>query len=185
MKRLFIAIKVTPDEGFLIGFRELKRDLRHERIKWVEENNIHITLKFLGETDEKLVPAIAATLRNTAGDFARFSFSLTGTGIFGSRYDPRVVWCGIEPYKQLQDLMKRIHQDMGLHGFEPDRQNLVPHLTLGRIKFLQDKQLFQSVLEAHRDIQSDPVHAKEFILYESILKKEGPVYIDLERFRFR
>jgi 2'-5' RNA ligase len=61
-------------------------------------------------------------------------------------------------------------------GFEPDRQNIVPHLTLGRIKILHDKQGFQKVVEQLRSIKSKSLICDSFILYESILKIEGPEY---------
>ncbi|MGE5425370.1 MAG: RNA 2',3'-cyclic phosphodiesterase [Syntrophothermus sp.] len=185
MKRLFIAIKTQPDDGFVEQFRDLKRSLRHEKIKWVEENNIHITLKFLGETDEKLIPGINKVLEKTASGCSPFSFALKKTGIFGSSYAPKVIWVGIEPYLQLVALMKKVHQDLQQAGFEPDRQNLVPHLTLGRIKFLQDKKLFQDILAGHSDLASEPMQANGFHLFESDLRKEGPVYTSLKYFGFK
>lgn len=175
-KRLFIAIKIHPDPSFMNKFRQLKTELRHEKIKWVEEHNIHLTLKFLGETDEEQIPLINAGLEKIAGKTSSFSFILKTLGIFGSSYEPRVIWTGIEPYEQLVVLMKRVHETMRGVGFEPDRQNLVPHLTLGRIKFLKDRHLFQDVLERYCGIESNELKADSMILFESILKKEGPEY---------
>ena len=109
---------------------------------------------------------------------------MSGIGIFGSRYDPRVVWAGIEPPEPLASLMKIVQKEMEQHGFEPDRQNTVPHLTLGRIKFLKDKELFKKVIDIHRDLQSDFIKISESILFESILRKEGPQYISLGKFPF-
>lgn len=182
MKRLFVAIKINPGKDFIDQFRELKNGLKHEKIKWVGENNIHVTLKFLGETDEKSIPAIRSVLQSRALRTTSFAFSLKKLGIFGSRYLPRVIWTGIEPYSTLQQLMKDIQQDMTELGYEADRQNLVPHLTLGRIKTLHDKELFREAIEKHRDIKSSEMRAVEFHLYESILNKEGPVYLSLATF---
>src|SRR5512138_131071 len=134
-KRLFIAIKIVPDRGFLEDFRELKSMLRHESVKWVEEHNIHVTLKFLGETEEKKIPAIVDAVLQVAGKTRPFGFSLQGLGVFGSSYNPKVVWTGIEPYQHLVELMRQVHEALEPLGFPRDRQNLVPHLTLGRVKF--------------------------------------------------
>lgn len=182
MKRLFVAVKINPDAGFLNQFRKLKSDLRHEKIKWVEEKNIHITLKFLGETDENRIPLIQSILEETALGINPFSFSLARTGIFGSSYAPKVVWAGIQPYDEMRDLMKKIHRVLEKAGFEADRQNLVPHLTLGRIKYLDDKKLFADVLDKNSELKSEKMTVDEFRLYESILKKEGPQYIVLKNF---
>ena len=181
MKRLFIAIKISPDKDFLARFRELKTALRHERIKWVEEHNIHITLKFFGETEEERIHPIVAVMEKVASERSVFRLSLQKPGVFGSSYEPRVVWIGIEPYAELADIMKVFHGELKTIGFEPDRQNLVPHLTLGRIKFLNDKPLFQKTLERFSDITSREIIVDSFILYESILRREGPEYREVKR----
>jgi 2'-5' RNA ligase len=176
MKRLFIAIKIKPDDAFMQQFRELKDALKHEPIKWVEEHNIHITLKFLGETNEKVIPAIGEALHVVAGRTKTFRFSLEGLGIFGSKYEPRVLWTAIQPYDMLVSQMRAVHDAMEPLGFEKDRQNLVPHLTLGRIKFLRDKKLFHETVDEFKEMTSTLLTAAGMILFESILKKEGPEY---------
>ena len=185
MKRLFAALKINPDAGFLSSYRELKAVLHHEQIRWVEEHNIHITLKFFGETDERKIPGICSVLGKRAGMTPQIPLQLAGLGIFGSSYAPKVIWVGIEPFSQISLLMKSAHGDLASIGFEPDRQNLVPHLTLGRIKFLHDKILFRRTLEQFRDISSSPFRSKELILFESILRREGPQYIELAKFPFK
>ena len=185
MKRLFVALKIFPDAGFLSRYRNLKAGLAHEHIKWVEEHNIHITLKFFGETDERKIPGICSVLHDRSEITSPFGIKLSGLGIFGSAYAPKVVWTGIEPYEQISLLMKNIHHDLLAIGYEADRQNLVPHLTLGRIKLLRDKIIFRSTLDKFRTISSEPVHLSEMVLYESILHREGPEYIVLDRFQFK
>lgn len=184
MKRLFTALKIIPDTGFTGKYRELRQSLRHEQIKWVEEHNIHITLKFFGDTEEQRIPAIGGVLRSISSSSPPVVLRLSGLGIFGSAYAPRVVWTGIEPYEEVAKLMKQVHEGLRPAGFEPDRQNLVPHLTLGRVKFLKDKILFSRAIEQFKSISSLPITVGEIILYESILRREGPTYIALEKFPF-
>ncbi|MCX6246316.1 MAG: RNA 2',3'-cyclic phosphodiesterase [Bacteroidetes bacterium] len=185
MKRLFAAVRINPDNAFLVQFHQLQRQLQHERIKWVEEHNIHITLKFFGEISEEMIPDISKVLDKVAEDSCTFSFSLQGLGIFGSSYDPRVIWVGVEPFTELSSLMGTLRERMGTIGFEPDRQNLVPHLTLGRIKFLKDKTLFQRVIDQNKEISSQEIKIDCLILFESILKKEGPEYRTLHTFQLK
>lgn len=185
MKRLFAAIKIQPDQEFLDQLRKLNSQLRNEQIKWVEEYNIHITLKFFGETEERKIPEIIRVLGELSAGINAFSFSLQKLGVFGSSYDPRIIWVGIEPYVELALLMKILCDKMEVIGYEPGRQNLVPHLTLGRIKFLKDKKLFQQIIDQNKGISSQKINVDYFILFESILKKEGPVYIALQTFQLR
>jgi 2'-5' RNA ligase len=184
MKRLFVAIKINPDKYFLDQMHLLKNELRHEKIKWVEDQNIHITLKFFGDTDERKIPEIMNVLKKVADVNPAFGFSLKSLGVFGSRYDPRVLWIGIEPYERLVKLMKDLHAELKPIGYDPDRQNLVPHLTIGRIKEIKDKQLFKGIIEKFREISTPEMMAKEIILFESILKREGPVYLVQGAFPF-
>jgi 2'-5' RNA ligase len=121
-------------------------------------------------------------MEEVAADTNVFSFSFRNLGIFGSSYDPRVVWVGIEPYSNLAHIMMVLRDKMAVIGYEPDRQNIVPHLTLGRIKFLKDKKSFQQIIDQNKNITSHEIIVDRFILYESILKKEGPVYLALKTF---
>ena len=184
MKRLFAALKIQPDDEFLLKYRKLKHELRNESLKWVEDHNIHITLKFFGETDERKIPGICSALRQRASETSPINLHLSGLGVFGSSYAPKVLWVGIEPYADLSRLMKDVHDDLKSIGFEPDRQNLVPHLTLGRIKFLADKTRFNQTVSQMKSISSRVIHIEEALLYESILRREGPEYIVLDRFPF-
>jgi 2'-5' RNA ligase len=184
MKRLFAAVKIEPGEKFLKSFRELRTRLSSEPIKWVEEHNIHITVKFFGETEERLIPGITETLGRISQNSRELNFILSGIGIFGSSYQPRVVWAGIEPHEPLAQLMKKTQKEMEKLGYPSDRQNLVPHLTLGRIKYLKDRFLFQKILNEYKGISSGPVVINECILFESILRREGPEYLILEKFPF-
>lgn len=182
MKRLFAAFKINPDAEFLAQYRRLQMNMKYQQIKWVEENNIHITLKFFGETEERKIPEIGIILRQRASRTPAFDLNLSKLGVFGSSYAPKVIWCGIDPYEKLSELMKQIHEDQRKAGFEPDRQNPVPHLTLGRIRQLNDMILFEKALSQFRLMASTVMHMSEIILYESILRREGPLYVPLEKY---
>ena len=185
MKRLFVAARIDPGKKFFDRLHALENQLKHERIKWVEDHNVHITLKFFGETEERKIPEINNILLSVAGKIAPFDLSLQKLGIFGSSYNPKVVWVGIEPYEGLVSIMKLMQDELKRIGYEPDRQNLVPHLTLGRIKFLKDKQLFQRSLDQYRDLSSQVMNVSSYLLFESILRKEGPIYLSLQSFPFK
>jgi len=179
MKRLFAAVRITPDNNFLKIYNGLKQPLRDEHIKWVDPANIHVTLKFFGETPEEKIPDISTMLNAIAGSYKPFTIRLQKVGIFGSSYQPRVVWFGIDDGTSLVAMAKDAIRKAEKIGFESDRQNFVPHLTIGRIKNIRDKKSFQAVVDRYRDsfIQDQPVG--EVILFESILRPQGPLYVPL------
>jgi 2'-5' RNA ligase len=182
MKRLFAAIKIHPDESLSSLYWALKRSLKDEKIKWVDPDNIHITLKFFGETPEHHIPGICVALREAARGITPFSLQIRNTGVFGSSYQPRVVWFGIEPDDGLNKLAGSVVARLEDIGIEDDRQNFVPHLTIGRIKSLSDKKYFQQVMEKYRKGPIKKEEVTEFHLYESILSPQGPTYVIVDSF---
>jgi 2'-5' RNA ligase len=97
MKRIFIAVKIEPGEILLKMISSFKTGLSNENIKWTNTDNIHITLSFLGDTEESQIIAINEILMVKCEGFGQFDLVLKGTGVFKSQGDPRVIWAGIEP----------------------------------------------------------------------------------------
>lgn len=164
-------------------YYSLKKPLREEKIKWVDPGNVHLTLKFFGETPESNIPLISASLDQAARETPAFGFDIRDTGIFGSRYQPRVIWLGIVPHEDIVILAENIFGRLAAAGIPRDRQNFVPHLTLGRIKFLEDKKTFRQVIGKHGQVYIQKEEVKEFHLFESILRPQGPLYSILETYK--
>ena len=177
MKRLFAAIKIHPSTRFTSLYTGLSASLHHERIKWVAPENMHLTLKFFGETAENKIPAIREALQEAALQSKPFTLEIANTGIFGSHYDPKVIWFGINKNEELMRLAENIFSGLETCGWNRDRQNFVPHLTIGRIKEIKDKPLFQQIISKFKTIDIQQEKVSEIILYESILKPGGPVYV--------
>jgi 2'-5' RNA ligase len=182
MKRLFAAIKIHPSPELIRIYTELQNSLRINNIKWVDVNNIHITLKFFGETEESRISEINNALAEVASQNSSFVINLKNSGIFGSSYNPRVVWFGIEKNPSLEKLAVEVLETMDKTGFEKDRQNFVPHLTVGRIKQVKDRRIFQEVIDKYRTVDVQEEKVDRFLLFESILKPRGPEYRILETF---
>lgn len=180
MKRLFAAVHVAPSKEFRDLFTSLQRGLRFADIKWVSPENIHITLKFFGETFEDRIPDISRVLKQVSSRHEAFSFTIAETGIFGSSYNPRVVWFGIKNAGPLVALAQDVLTEVESIGWERDRQNFVPHITLGRVKDAKDKRLFQKMIDEHNKAFIQEAGVTGFRLYESILQREGPIYKVLE-----
>jgi 2'-5' RNA ligase len=176
MKRLFAAIKVHPSEEFLARYYSLKKYLKQEKIRWVDPENIHITLKFFGETPEHHIPAIEIALKQAASETSAFGFDILDTGIFGSSYKPRVIWFKIKPEEQIVDLTNTVIDELEKIGIERDRQNFVPHITVARISQLEDKDQFQKIMDKYREGYIQKEEVKQYHLFESHLSPQGPKY---------
>lgn len=184
-KRLFAAIKIKPGKEFLEIYTSIRQILDFNIIKWVEPENIHITLKFFGETPSEEIPVIAEALTSSASGIEPFELTLENTGIFGSYYAPRVIWVGIKHNNMLNKLVGQVVENLEKSGYLSDRQNFVPHLTMGRIKEIKDKNHFQEVISHFSKYSYQKQQISGFELYESILRKEGPEYHVVEEFSFR
>ena len=183
MKRLFVAIKIKPDKELLRVYHEIRRRCYAGKIKWVDVDLFHLTLKFLGETPEEDVGAITNALKEISGSTSGFSFDLKGLGIFGSSYRPRIIRVIIENDTRLKEFGNEVLKKLEKAGFPADRQNFVPHLTLGRIKYIHDKKLLQKIISDYQKVLLQNVKVEDFILYESILHPTGPEYIILEEYK--
>ena len=185
MKRIFAAIRINPVDQFVRIYEDLKSSCPLDKIKWVELENIHITFQFFGETDERKIESIKELLAKIADTHSSFSLNINDVGIFGSSYKPRVIWFGIEKSEQLISLAADVLDQVQSLGFVRDRQNFVPHLTIGRIKFIEDKKRFQEVISRYESIEIQEQKVDQFYLIESILRQQGPEYKILESFHLQ
>jgi 2'-5' RNA ligase len=156
--------------------------LGNEKINWIDTVNIHITLAFLGDTEEERIEVAGSMLRNICSGFGEFDFNIAGTGIFRNFRDPRVIWAGIEESEKLMKLNKEIFNGLKYTGFIIEERPFEPHVTLGRVKFLKNHDVLKSAVLKYKDTFFQKVQVQEVILYESILKPTGPVYIQLGKY---
>ncbi len=178
-KRLFLAIKINPESSLLQLISRFRNSLAGDKINWVRPENIHLTLKFLGETPVCKIPGIEKIITEIASQNKSFTTGLKGIGAFGSRYQPRVVWAGFSEPESMLNLGESCLNTFHKYRFYRDRQNFIPHLTLGRIHEIRDKKRFWDLVEAEKETTFQQVEVKKLILFESILLKTGPVYHEL------
>ncbi|MFH1120195.1 MAG: RNA 2',3'-cyclic phosphodiesterase [Bacteroidota bacterium] len=182
--RLFVAIKIDPQEKFVNTYGFLKQALDFNIIKWVELQSIHLTLKFIGDTNPDEIPHIVSALGKACEEIEPFELNIADTGVFGSNYNPKVIWFGITPNEILRKLAQNVSSNLETVGILGDRQNFVPHLTIGRIREIKDKKYFQQLMGRFHQVELQNQLVTGFELYESILRREGPIYNVLETYRF-
>lgn len=169
-------MKINPEEKLLRMISTLKKGLVNENVKWINPGNIHITILFLGDTDEEKIDAITSVLKKSCEGSGEFELIIKGSGVFKNLNDPRVIWTGIEPSGELQHLNEVIVAGLKNIGAGLEDRLFRPHLTIGRIKNLKDKDLLISLLDEFQNSEIQKVPVGEVILYESILFHTGPVY---------
>lgn len=181
MKRIFIALKVEAGNTLLNMISALKSGLKNDNIKWTNPDNIHITLAFLGDTDEKLIKPINSMLHNRCREASKFELSIRGAGVFRNMHDPRIIWTGIDPSDELIKLNDVIMNGLKELDIKLEDRPFKPHLTIGRIKHLNNSDKLADLIAQFQYSEIQLVPVNEVILFESILLQSGPVYKPLAK----
>lgn len=181
-KRLFVAIKINPLPEFTRFFSEMKKRLKDEKIRWVDTNNLHLTLKFLGMTPAKKIIPVTDILSEISTKYKCFAFNLTGTGYLGARNNPGIIIINADHSETIKTVSEQINEGLSVTGFPKEEREFRAHLTLGRVKHIKDKPAFYSFLSEHEKTFLQEVRVEEITLFESILNSRGPVYKILQQF---
>lgn len=182
--RLFFAVPVS--EAVRETVVEVQKELRQTgaAVKWVERENVHFTLKFLGDTAEERIPALVETARGVAARTAPFEVKVQGLGYFPEGRRPQVIWAGCtvggEEFAALGHDLDMALAAAGLA--EADRRPFVPHLTLGRVRGGRNLRELAEALAANAERELGAMRVERFLLMQSELRREGPVYAEVGRF---
>lgn len=179
-KRLFIAIKYKPNNIISDLIKDLKIDLENEKIKWVDTDNMHLTLKFYGDTDTEKIPGLIEHLHEVAEKNEVLNLSVKELGAFYRGKFPSVLFLNLSENEQLMRLAEAISKTSELYGFTEDKRKFKSHITLARIKYINNLHLFNDLIKT-KVKQSFTVES--FFLYESELTPKGAVYSVVEEFR--
>jgi len=201
--RLFIAIPV--EDALKQQLINIQNEIRGTgaHIRLVEPENIHLTVRFLGEINSEQSSLIANLIKKATSNYKRFEMELKRIGAFPSGNNPRVVWVGCHETAGENKLLK-IYQDIekGLHPFKalsPDvtsrgcqsgvpeprlngvsgigsNQTFSPHITLGRVKSPKNKEALTRLLDERAEFSAGKQVVKEVVLFQSQLRPDGPVY---------
>lgn len=180
--RTFIAIPV-PDEVKNYASR-VRRELEKARadVKWVEYENYHLTIKFLGESDKKSLTDIKARLNLAAEASPAFSLSLGELGFFPNRRRPRVIWLDINgEIEKAAFLGGRVDAYLSQLGYEEEKNHRF-HLTLGRIRSERGMNEMNEIIKTIEYRKRYSFSVDSFSLMESVLSPNGAVYSALEQF---
>jgi 2'-5' RNA ligase len=187
-KRVFIAIEINPEirhklDEFILQLKVNKI----KSVRWVPIDNIHLTLKFIGEIDINREEQIIQVLKKVTLGQKPFTVEVCGSGVFPNIRKPRVIWVGIKAPLNLAKLHQELDQDLSILGLPPEKGEFTPHLTIARISQNSTETEYQILAHALSRIQADLMGAfpvKSVALFQSILSPAGAVYHALARINF-
>ncbi|WP_297069757.1 RNA 2',3'-cyclic phosphodiesterase [Thermococcus sp.] len=179
--RAFIAIDLNDEvrEGLVRAQERIGN--KAAKIKFVEPENLHVTLKFLGEIDDATAEEVKKALAEVAKKHRKHRVRVKGIGTFPNPNYVRVIWAGIENDGGIKAIAADVERDMRRLGFKKEK-DFVAHITLGRVKFVRDRLELAMALKglANEDFGEFEVNAIE--LKKSTLTPKGPIYETVARF---
>lgn len=185
--RTFIAIEFSDEIKNALS--QIQSHLKYSGadVKWVEKDNIHLTLKFLGEIDEKKCEKVKAALDGIAQSAKAFEISLKDIGAFPKIDFPRVIWVGLDKgAKESTELAKKVDEALSKIGFPEETRPFAAHLTIGRVRSPKNKLALKDKLISLQ-IPAD-IHGPEIIssifLFQSKLTPAGAIYSKLHEAKF-
>jgi 2'-5' RNA ligase len=184
MPRLFIGIKIDSIDKILAISNDLQKILSTSNINWVKPKNFHVTLKFLGDVENCLINSLKELLTHISDRHFQFTLKYKSIGYYGSLSRPRVIWFGFEQNSILTSLIKDIEWSLKELGFNPERNKFSPHLTLGRVKHLKEKDVFMQVMKEKEELE-DSLDVMKFQLIESVLDSQGSKYNIIQSFALK
>ena len=170
--RSFISI----DVGALKTLVELEKEMEETgaSLKLVEPDNIHLTLKFLGEIKESMVPEIENAMMAATDGIEPFTATLHGMGAFPNFNYIRVVWVGVEDNGEMKKISDSINGALSRYKFK--KEAFKPHITLARVRSAKGKDKLEELIDKNSGRSFGEIDVKCIRLKKSELKKEGPVY---------
>lgn len=179
--RSFIAVDLPDALNTALeeASHQLQEALSGSPVRWVPVNNIHLTLKFLGDVSEKNIRVLQTIVQTEAANHKLFEISVGGFGVFPNAARPRVLWVGVEAPDELMSLQRRIDMETARLGYAPDQREFNPHLTFGRVsRNASPAQVrkISDILKKHKIGFLGAARIETVTLFRSDLSPDGAVY---------
>ncbi len=183
--RAFIAVDLP--ETVQVFLAELQETIKSYEVpvKWVRPQNIHLTLKFLGDTDTAQTARIVAAMTLAARDCPGVSLTAKDIGVFPDLKRPRVVWAGVNGQLEiLKNLQRTLDDHLADLGFPKDRRTFSAHLTMGRVKGKIVSARMKAAIDGLKGSESEPFEVDRIVLFKSELRPTGAVYTQVHQVLF-
>ena len=181
--RAFIAVDLPLEirQDIQFATSNLRRDTG-SIIRWVAVENMHLTLKFLGEVPSENMEVLAQLIHTQADSFNSFDIHLSGIGSFPGPKRPRVIYIGIQAPAALEAFQRQVESATRRLGYKPEERAFAPHLTIGRVRqhvSADEQQKISRALEESTIDSLGTARVNSVHLYQSDLKPNGPIYTKL------
>lgn len=183
--RTFIAIDIESEIKKTLSVLVGNLGRIGGNIKWVREQGMHITLKFLGKIESAKTSEINTILRKVSRDYRPFSLKIKGCGYFPHEKNPRIFWIGVEAEESLYLFQAQLEKELEKIGFSPENRTFRPHLTLGRVKTATFIKETIRELKKHEEEVFGEMIADKITFFQSILKPTGAEYIILSEYHLK
>lgn len=172
--RGFIAVEIPVNDKIQTFHDELSR--LPTKIKLVEPENIHITLKFLGETKKEHIANIQQIMKTSVQGLKPWNIRLQGTGVFPNNNYIKIIWIGIEQIGNLAEISKVLNLETATLGYKKEKRGFKAHLTIGRVNNAVGKNELIAVIDQYKDTNFNEVLIDKIMLKKSTLTPKGPIY---------
>ncbi|HNV23534.1 MAG TPA: RNA 2',3'-cyclic phosphodiesterase [Candidatus Omnitrophota bacterium] len=183
--RCFIALSLSPENQKFIGQIEKNLQKMDCSVRWIDPQNTHLTLKFLGNVLRDKIPEITAVLKKIIQNHSSFSTQISHIGVFPNNQHPQIIWLGL---KDEEEKIKKLALDMEnafkTLGFDKESRPFQSHITIGRVKSEKNIQKLIKKISSY----SFPVSIQEFhsiILYQSTLTSSGATHDKINEIFFK
>jgi RNA 2',3'-cyclic 3'-phosphodiesterase len=180
---LFVAMDIPDEVRDAIGALAAKLRTTCEDARWTRVEGLHITLRFIGEIPAEKVEMIKTALAGIPSR-APFTLNFRGLGFFPNERRPRVLWAGIEANSELRELAAAVETALEPLAIPREERQFSPHLTLARFDTPRGLDALHAAIEKAGPFEFGSTIAKEFHLYQSVLKRGGAEYTRLASFPF-
>jgi 2'-5' RNA ligase len=181
--RTFVGVEVSSSTR-ASAYRIVQRlESTGAGYKWVRKDNLHITLNFLGDVDETIVPDVCKAIRQSVSRVPAFRVVSSGLGSFPSRQRPQVVWIGThDGIESMIELNSRIADGLDDYRFPRENREYQPHLTLGRLRRGGTwNQSLTDLLNKFESYDAGATDVREIVVFSSFLEGDGPTYTAMAR----
>jgi len=175
--RGFIAVDIDVFPKLLEFEKEIKET--GANVKLVEPENVHITLKFLGDTNESRIDEIDKIMKDAVKGIDPFNIQLKGAGVFPNQNYIKVIWIGIKQGEPIGVIASKIDEQLSKMGFKKEKRGFSPHLTIARVKSARGKDEILHVIAKYGDVQFVDIRVDSIKLKKSDLTPKGPIYTTL------
>lgn len=181
--RTFIAVEVSDDVRRRVSKITTRLQRSQAKVSWTQSENLHLTLKFLGDTPDTKIPDVCRGVARAAATVEPFTAQFTGVGAFPRPERPRTVWVGLtEGVTALQQLQLQLEEEMYAVGLPRERRKFVPHLTVGRVRGGgPTQQELAKLVQQEANTGAGRCNVHEVVTIASFLNPEGPTYQVLGR----